>query len=228
MIHIARNGKQEGPFPLETIRAMVAARELKLEDLCWWEGCDSWVPVARIPGLNAGGADNARSVYAPPGSLITGMTSNGAVSAASVQALRGTRPWVLFLAILGILATVLMLLAGVGMFAVQGFTGTMPSSSMTAGMLQLMAVAYMVFGFLYVYPTIKLFKYSGAISALSRTGDVRDLERALDHQRGFWKFAGIMAILAIIAYAGLIVFMGMTFVSSAKRALPPPPVTTPP
>lgn len=228
MIHIARNGKQEGPFSLETITAMVAARELKLEDLCWWEGCDSWVTVARIPGLNTSGVDDARSVYAPPGSLITGMTSNGAVSAAAVQALRGTRPWVLFLAILGILGTVLLLIGGVGMFAVHGLSGTMASPQMSGGVLQLMAVAYIVFGFVYLFPTIKLFKYSAAISALSRTGDVRDLERALDHQRGFWKFAGIMAILAIIAYAGLIVFMGMTLVSSARGGVPPAPITTAP
>lgn len=207
---------------------MLRSGQVKPLDMAWWEGCPSWVPVqsaagvqvpamvgmmqnpSSVPLLRTAGtqpagakpASTAASVYAPPQSaLVPGATAAGQVSPGTVQALRETRPWVLLLAILASLLTGLMLLGGLlallggAMAGASGGGGAGP-----VGVIAVMGVAYLVVALLYLYPIIKLFKYSGAISRLARTGAVHDLEGALREQKGFWKFLGIVTLIGIALY----------------------------
>jgi hypothetical protein len=50
-IHIARNGKQFGPFSLDEVRRQIAAGQLFLSDLGWTQGEADWKPLAAFPGL---------------------------------------------------------------------------------------------------------------------------------------------------------------------------------
>ncbi len=218
MIHIARNGKQEGPYTLDQINALLASGKLKLDDSSWWEGCEGWVPVSRIPGLvTPGNAASMQSVYAAPGSVITPV-SQGAVSAEAVQALRQTRPWVLLISVTGLIFTCLGFL-GALVFVVAGLAGFSGSSGRVGGMetamMLGMAAVYAVVLVLYLYPLIKLFKYARAISALSKTGASADLENALRQQKSFWKFVGILFLLVIV-----IVVVGGAAFTGAMRGFP--------
>jgi hypothetical protein len=138
----------------------------------------------------------------------------GQVSAGTVQALRETRPWVLFLAILGITSTGLMLLGGISVLLFGAFaSSSLASASGSAGVgfagLGLTAVFGLVFlalALFYLYPIIKLFKYAGAINRLSRSGSVKDLEGALREQKSFWKFNGIVTVVILVLY--FLAFMG--------------------
>ncbi|MES2705843.1 MAG: DUF4339 domain-containing protein [Verrucomicrobiota bacterium] len=219
MIHIARNGKQEGPYTLDQVNALVASGRLRLEDSSWWEGCDGWVPVSRIPGLAAAGsAAGMQSVYAAPGSVITPV-SHGAVSAEAVQALRETRPWVLLIAVMGMIGTALMLLGGLGMLAFASM-GTYSGRGGNAGVPFILAAVYLVAAVIYLYPLIKLFKYARAISALSRTGASVDLENALRQQKSFWKFVGILFLIGIVIYVVALVVVGGAAFTGAMRGFP--------
>jgi len=158
-----------------------------------------------------------------------------------VEALRQTRPWVLFLAILGIIVTGLMLLGGLFMIAGGAVAVTQASSTMgpggpkaagfMGGLMTFAAVMYLVLAVLYLYPINKLFKYAGAIARLSRSGAVRDLEDALQQQKSFWKFIGIMVIVIFTLY--ILVFIAVFVMGvgaagtlsgmSGRPGLPTPP-----
>lgn len=58
-IHIARDGKQLGPFSLEEINRQLAAGTLSLSDNAWYEGASGWAPLATVPGVNAGAGGSA-------------------------------------------------------------------------------------------------------------------------------------------------------------------------
>ena len=51
-IHLARQGKREGPFTLEHIQAQIAAGRYKDDDFwAWHEGLPEWIPLYKIPGV---------------------------------------------------------------------------------------------------------------------------------------------------------------------------------
>lgn len=50
-IHIARNGKQFGPFSVEEVRRQLATGELFPGDLGWMQGAADWVPLSSMPAL---------------------------------------------------------------------------------------------------------------------------------------------------------------------------------
>ncbi|MEP6673337.1 MAG: DUF4190 domain-containing protein [Chthoniobacter sp.] len=60
-IHIARNGKQFGPFPLDEVKRQLAVGELFPSDLAWTNGEKDWVPLAGFPPLM-----NSPSSQEPP------------------------------------------------------------------------------------------------------------------------------------------------------------------
>lgn len=245
MIYIARDGAQQGPFSIEQINAMLASGQLRPADHAWWEGCTEWVPLQKAPGVALPAAAAAvpapavpASVYAPPrGAIAPGGSFTAQVSPGSIQALRETRPWVLLLAVLGLIGTGLMLLAGVAMAVMgAGFGASMPSSPAMpgfggTGFFVGIGILYLIMALLYFYPILKLLKFSGAISRLNRSGALADLEEALRQQKSFWKFIGILAVVMIVLYvvAAIVVGAGaFSAASSVRRSLPPgPPVTVP-
>lgn len=184
------------------------------------------VSASAAPGSSVVAATpGPQSVYAPPrATLVPGATAAGQVSAGSVQALRETRPWVLLLAILGVIVTGLMLLGGFGIL-VGGMMTAGSAGGSAMGLMAVMGVAYLLFALLYLYPVIKLFKYSAAISRLSRTGTVGDLEEALRQQRSFWRILGIVTLVVMALYVVMIlvaVVGGASLFNSVRPSSPAP------
>jgi hypothetical protein len=248
MIYVVINGTQQGPFSIGQINSMLAAHQIRPADLSWWEGCANWVPIATAPEvvLPAAAAPAPQSVpgsvYAPPaGRILNTPSGSAAVSPATVEALRQTRPWVLFLAILGIIGTGLMLLGGLFMLAGGAMAMTQASSAMgpggakaagfMGGFMTFAVLMFLVIAVVYLYPISKLLKYAGAIARLSRSGAVRDLEDALQQQKSFWKFVGIMVIviftLYILAFIAIFV-MGVGAAGAFSGASGRPGFSAPP
>ena len=242
MIHLARDGAQLGQFTLDQVNDMLAAGQLKTTDLCWKEGLSGWIPLSGLEGVPGSAASplpaahaSQVSAYTPPQSVVSGSFHQpGGVPPGSIQALKETRPWVLFLAILGCIGTGLMVLAALGMLLAG--TAISSSTSMPAGfsygMMAGMSVAYLVLGLLYLYPIVKLLKYSGAIKRLIQSGAAADLDEALQQQKSFWKFVGIVAIIMMVLYPVLVVLMiiGGFNASSMGRTAPsvyPAPTSSP-
>ncbi len=124
------------------------------------------------------------------------------VSGETIQALRQTRPWVLFLAILGIVVAALISCGSVGLiFFVVG------ADDMAEQFPFEPIVMVLVYGFLavmYWVPSILLLRYSSRIGDFLRVPNHDHLNKALFAQRSFWRVIGIIALVGIVLYALLI------------------------
>jgi hypothetical protein len=109
-----------------------------------------------------------------------------------------------------------MLLAAAGMLMV-GMAGASMgarggASGLSAGLGMGIAAIYGAMAFLHIYPGIKLWKFASSIAALLRSGSDADLVEALNQQRAFWRFTGIVILVIMILYA--LVIVGMIFFGS--------------
>lgn len=101
-IHIARDGKQLGPFPLEEINRQLAAGTLSLSDNAWYEGASGWAPLSTVPGVTGGASGSAAAIPAatPPSA------ASGPVVPAAAVPVGPTEPlavWSLVLSLVGLL-----------------------------------------------------------------------------------------------------------------------------
>jgi hypothetical protein len=142
-----------------------------------------------------------------------------------VLALKQTRPWVFFLAVMGFIFAGLAVVGGLAVAAVMGFAGSIAGmgGELGAGMGAALGLGlgalYILMGVLYFFPSLYLMRYASGIQAMLRTEPVAGLERALAAQKSFWKFAGIaliavlalyfLVILAVFLVAGAAAFAGM-------------------
>jgi hypothetical protein len=119
-----------------------------------------------------------------------------AVTELTIDLLRRTRPWVLFLAVLSFVGCGLMAVMGVVMVAA-GFL----ASGSPDPIPKVIGLVYLPFALLYVYPGIKLWKYGSSIGRLVASRTPAELEAALAEQKSFWKYIGVVAAVVLVLYA---------------------------
>ena len=118
------------------------------------------------------------------------------------RALAGTRPWALFLGILG------FIVSGIGSFWAIGaaiFEGTLrqgPEIFFVRFALVVLVAVLVAFGSWFP------FRYGRRIGVFLKTQDLHDLDRALLCQRAFWQMAGIVAGAMAIVLTVLALLMG--------------------
>jgi Family of unknown function (DUF5362) len=115
-----------------------------------------------------------------------------------------------------------MLLAAAGMLLVGGLgamdaKGTASAIPAAAGVG--IAIVYAAMAIVYIFPAMKLWKYASGIGRLIFSASDDDLIRALNEQRSFWKFVGILMIGLLALYMiGMIVMV--IFAVGIGSALP--------
>ena len=115
------------------------------------------------------------------------------------NALAGTKPWVRLVSILGFISAGFMIVAGLFAAVLGGFSDAMPAGATAIFLI------YPLMGALYAVPSLYLFRYASRIDEYVRGGQEIQLELALDTQRAFWKFVGILCVISIvIAIVGII------------------------
>ena len=96
-----------------------------------------------------------------------------------IEALKATRPWVRFLAILGFVCVGLMAVLAIGALAFSLF-----QSSFKVPGIGFFAVIYLVMAVLYFFPSRYLYRYASAIGeALAAPRKTEAVERALRAQK---------------------------------------------
>jgi len=65
-IYIQKDGRQQGPFPLEEINAKALRGELGPSDPAWIEGWAQWQLLSSVPGFVPGPDPSALTPQAPP------------------------------------------------------------------------------------------------------------------------------------------------------------------
>jgi hypothetical protein len=114
-----------------------------------------------------------------------------------------TKPWVLLCAIIGIVSAGFIILAGI--FMLVGFSTFMATEMGSSGAIAAVSVLYVIMGVVAIIPPYWLLKYSGAIKQAIRSQDLRDVALALNYQKSFWKFVGIlMAIYVALMLLSLV------------------------
>lgn len=150
-------------------------------------------------------------------------TTTEAVPSEAITQLQRTKPWVRFFGVMMWLGSALMLLGGAAflLIALSGLASS-AAAGMPKEMMVGLAVAYILMGFLYIYPTIKIWAYGSAIGRLVTSRSADDLVKALDMQRGFWKFIGIMLIILMVMYFLFFVAMFVAGAAGALKNMPMP------
>lgn len=143
--------------------------------------------------------------YAAP--VVAGMNPNvgvqhgHAITQEIADSLRRTRPWVLFMAILGVVGAAFMALLGVILLVM----GATDAATRAAAQLPFptwgLGLVYLVLVPPYLWPSLKLLRYSSRIQEFVEHGGASRLAAALEAQRSFWKLVGIFVIATIALYA---------------------------
>ncbi len=146
-----------------------------------------------------------RSPSSDCNAFVSGEETGHVITPKVLAMLRQTQPWVRFLSVLGFICSVLMAMAGIIGLAVPMFaTGNMGPVECF-----IMMLVYFPIAAVYFVPSLFLFRYASRINALWATHSMRELEDALEAQKSFWKFAGILVLVVIFMYLGFVVFIGL-------------------
>jgi hypothetical protein len=160
--------------------------------------------------------DNPYSAPSPLSSMPGGISpfvesaASEGVTQKTLDLLRQTRPWVRFLSVLGLIAS-LFFLIGTGAVAVTMFSGGAPP-----GFPPFVFLIYIPMALLALMSATYLFRYASRINGLLRDPRPVKLEAALQAQKSFWKLAGIVGLLFLVLYVALIGVIGLTVRSSPR------------
>lgn len=155
--------------------------------------------------------------YAPPQSTVRDVSGgSGVVTDSIIASLGKTRPWVLFLSILGFVGAAFMALAAIPMLMGSAMIGNLEGAEAElgmfgSGMMIMMGVMYLVMAFIYFMASLYLLRYAGHIKRAVSSLEVVDLEAALAQQASFWKLVGILVLVSLV----LVVVMMVGGIGSA-------------
>lgn len=127
----------------------------------------------------------------------------GATDYSTITAhLAATQPWVRFMSILGFLSAGLMIVAGLGFGAIGLVTDNLEAA--------VLLVVYPILGVLYVFPSLYLYRYADCIRRFVAAPEHGHLATALDAQRSFWKFIGILSAISVgVAVLGFVLALAV-------------------
>ena len=153
------------------------------------------------------------------------ISPGGAVGAAVIDQLARTKGWTRFLSVLLWIGSVFLIMGGLAMMVMGVFAGSMGaeiSQQFAAiGGAAVIGVVYLLLALVYIYPALKLGKFSSRVSDLMDVPSESNLIAALNEQRAFWKYMGIWMIIGIAAYVvaiiGMIIVMGVAGAAAAAN-----------
>src|SRR5690349_4457465 len=150
--------------------------------------------------------------YQPPQVADLGFPPGGSVEQrdvpeAIIEVMRQTRPWVVFLAIMGFIGTAFMVLGGLAMVGFSGVAKLSPA----------FGLVYIALAILYLIPSLSLFRYGAGIRRFLEGGGMVGLAQALASQKSFWRLIGIMTLVVIGLYILAMVGGAFAFLLKVPR-----------
>lgn len=138
--------------------------------------------------------------YQPPSAPVSASYAgaDGQISPLALQHLLRTQPWVRLVSVIGLIMTILMI--GLMLYALSVASSYARNSEYNS-----IAVVLIIILVLTIYPLVRLSKYASAIARLRFSQSMADLEDALDQQRAFWKFVGIMTLIMTVLWLILLI-----------------------
>jgi hypothetical protein len=131
-----------------------------------------------------------------------------AITQPMLEALRGTKGWVMLIGVMLFIAAALTLLGAIAVVSMPALAGAGKNPMPFAAMLGI-GGAYGLFAVIYIFLGLYLVRYAGAISRLLKDGVGESMEQALQQQQKFWRLAGVMVMVgfgfAILGMLGAII-----------------------
>ncbi len=222
---VTRDGQELGSFELSQIKAGLRTGQLKDSDWGWCEGMEDWKALTEIAGpaavspvksisspssapiSNSGNLTPAGiNPYAAPSANLVRAAATGEVPYDVVVELKGTKPWVRFISILG---WIMCSFFGLGIIF-----SLIPALSTKAPVggpeLAIIILGGGLVMFLMLYPTLKLSKYATHISRLVESNSPSDLVEAMREQKRVWKFYGVVAAIYLSFFLMMFFYSLMT------------------
>ncbi|TWT37049.1 hypothetical protein KOR34_19960 [Posidoniimonas corsicana] len=127
-------------------------------------------------------------------SPAVGAEDQSLINTGVASSLRATRPWVLFLAILGVVGIGFMVLGTLGMAAAVALGGP----GLPSGMAITLLLFYLGLIACYLFPVVYLFRFASRIQRFLAAGTAGTLQDALAVQKSVWKSLGIAVIAGFV------------------------------
>jgi len=141
--------------------------------------------------------------YQPPQTMTDLSDAGGADPKLdrTVIMLRQTKPWVRFISVMSFVGSAFMVLAGLLMIVAKPLGFGAAVARFDGGFGAVVGVVYIIMALFYIIPAVFLWRYADRIALFVREGSTGALASALEAQKSFWKFAGIVMLVVIAIYA---------------------------
>jgi len=217
-------GDQYGPVTKAELDQWLAEGRIDASCQILCEGWDQWrwaedvypqlAGTSASPVIDTGGGQTSSAAHVPvvgplpagqtaPAAIVTEEPHSGGISRSIRRSMQETRPWVMVLAVFGLVANGLGLLAGA--------LAVLAIAVATFGIGLIVAPLYLVSPVLGLIASYLLLSYGMRIGDFCRRETVLQLESAIEAQKSFWKFTGIVALVTlglVIATVFLIMVVG--------------------
>lgn len=137
------------------------------------------------------------------------------LTASAKSDLLKTSRWAKIMSIAGFLLVGFFLLAAIGIFFVyKQFEYMEELDAFGLGFIMPMALVFGLLSIFYLYPLIKLYRFSTFSKSAVNNNDTFALERAMSEQKQLFTFLGIITIVVISIYVLMFLFNILLFSSS--------------
>jgi len=163
------------------------------------------------------------SHYAPPRAAVADVElAGGNITGEMIEAMRGTKSWVMLIGILMFIAAAFTVLVAIMMmFGSAAMVGK--GQSAPPGVFLGIGIVYLVTAVIDLFLGLHLVKYASAIGRLLASGQSADMEDALNQQRKFWKLAGMLALIMIVVFViGIVAAIAIPSYMAMSGAIPRP------
>ena len=195
--YYSHDGEQVGPVNLDQLLELWRSGGLVPTDLVWHTSATSWIPADQCPELGSVALPEPAAAAVPvaaPAPILgyQGPSSETGIvaTARALEMLRQTKPWVLFMSIFLYIAGGLNVVIGL-IAAVGAAVSPRTHDSFTTAIFCL----YVLVGVLYIVPAVFLTRYGSLIGRLMITRNSHTLESALEAQKSFWRYVGILTVV---------------------------------
>lgn len=193
------------------------ARFATVADQPWAQGgTAALTPAPGRPMMGRMSSPKDYDPYKAPTAPLESASSSGAgteaVSASVVALLSQTRPWV---KLMGVLVFVGLVFGGLGAVVMLISARAQPDTPPGMGLAMIPILLVML---LYIPPGLYLLRYAGSIRLLEQGAGQPALVEALGHQKSFWKFVGILALVMMSFYALVVVVAIIAGVAGVRGA----------
>jgi len=134
--------------------------------------------------------------------------------------LRETSRWAKFLSIVGFVLCVMFVLIGIffgRIFSTMGQQYNTTPSPVPAEMMGIMmTIIYVIIAIIYFFPCLFLFKFSTRMQIALRSNDQNLLTASLTSLKSYFRFVGILTIIAVSFWVLALVLGGLGAVMSDK------------